>query len=163
MISAEPSFPGEESSAEGISLPVFFMACLRSEMPVSHKPQVLATARERARFQVDRSAVAVPVLVHTCPRKGDCAMSSDRTARAAFVTRRSRSSRSHGPHQFTLAPQRGRPQASPTVIVNERWTPQPVGCGVTPTMLELQNAHVVARDAGLQASAGKLTKKLRRK
>jgi hypothetical protein len=49
MISAEPSFPGEESSAEGISLPVFFMACLRSEPPVSHKPQVLATAPEQPR------------------------------------------------------------------------------------------------------------------
>jgi hypothetical protein len=48
MISAEPSLPGEESFAAGISLPVFFMTCLRSEAPVSHKPQVLATAPERS-------------------------------------------------------------------------------------------------------------------
>lgn len=48
MISAEPSFPSGESSAAGISLPVFFMTCLRSEAPVSHKPQVLATVPDRS-------------------------------------------------------------------------------------------------------------------
>jgi hypothetical protein len=44
MISADSAFSAGESSAEGNSLPVFLMACLRSEPPVSHKPQALATA-----------------------------------------------------------------------------------------------------------------------
>jgi hypothetical protein len=44
IISTEPSFSGGESSAGGISLPVFFMTCLQSELPVSHKPGMLATA-----------------------------------------------------------------------------------------------------------------------
>ena len=44
MISADSASSERESSGEGISLPVFFMACLRSEVPVSHKPQALATA-----------------------------------------------------------------------------------------------------------------------
>jgi hypothetical protein len=44
IISADSAFSAGESSAEGIWLPVFFMACLRSEVSVSHKPQALATA-----------------------------------------------------------------------------------------------------------------------
>ena len=49
MVSTEPSFSGGESSAGGISLPVFFMTCLESERPVSHKPGMLATASRWSR------------------------------------------------------------------------------------------------------------------
>jgi hypothetical protein len=68
MISAEPSFPGTESSAAGISLPVFFMRCLRSEPPVSHKPPVLATVPERPHRGGGASAARVPIPVHTYPQ-----------------------------------------------------------------------------------------------
>jgi hypothetical protein len=76
MISAESSFPGEESSAAGISLPVFFMTCLRSEPPVSHKPRVLATVAERSRRKASRgrpgSRFRYTLCVRRVTRSGRC-------------------------------------------------------------------------------------------
>jgi hypothetical protein len=74
MISAGPSFPGDESSAAGISLPVFFMACLRSEAQVSHKPQVLATVPERSRRTRAPAASGASIPVHSYPQMSSRAM-----------------------------------------------------------------------------------------